>query len=82
MSKVIYAKLQTPFFSPGTGELGTVFPPQGKTLSELDMVKTVDGVEITFKYNARNQRIFIPNANLVGASLAPEVKSPVTKTGK
>ncbi len=72
--QVLYAKLQTPYFSPGSGDLGTVFPPAGKTLAELTMLAMPEGLILTFKYNSRNQEVLIPYGNVVGMTLAPEPK--------
>jgi hypothetical protein len=72
--QVLYAKLQTAFFSPGTGDLGLVFPPAGKTLSNLTMNTTFEGLDIQFKYNMRDHEVLIPYANVVGMSLVPAKK--------
>jgi hypothetical protein len=73
--QVTYAKLQTPYFSPNSGELGVVFPPAGKTLSELSMNTSPEGLMLKFRYAGRNQEILVPYANIVGMTLAPIVES-------
>lgn len=67
--KVTYAKTQTGLFAPNIGDLGTVFPPQSKTLAGLSMeLNVADSLVITFSYGGRNHNILVPAANVVLAS--------------
>ncbi len=76
MSKIVkYAKLQTAYFSQGLGDLGTVFPPTNKTLSNLAMNMTSDGLSIKFMFNFGEHELMIPYANIVGMTVVPEKKT-------
>lgn len=76
--KVKYARLQTGMYIPGlTGELGTVLPPQNKTLDNLVMTAFESGIIVDFSYKGTNKSILIPYGNLVLADLILE---PAPKT--
>ena len=78
-NKVVYAKTQTNIFVPGAGDLGTVFPPQGKTLAGLTMELDDNGsLVLKFKYNARNHKLVVSSANLVVSSLVSEENQTTT----
>lgn len=70
--KVTYARLHTEAYVPGTGSIGTVLPPSGKTLDNLSMSATDSGLLVEFSFKAVKHEILIPSANVVLMTLAPE----------
>lgn len=79
--KVIYARLHQGAYAPGAGELGSVFPPQSKTLENLNLTAVDQGLIIDFTYRGIKQELLVPSANIVIMSLAPEEK-PALKAVK
>jgi len=75
--QVKYARMQTGVYIPGlAGELGTVFPPSNKTLDNLTMVTTVEGLHISFIYKNVGKELLIPYANVALMDLLPEEPKP------
>ena len=72
MRKVRYARTHQGLHVPGAGDLGNVFPPQSKTLSNLEMTIDELGLHISFEYKKLKNEILVPSANVVLASLFPE----------
>lgn len=72
--RVIYARLQTAGYLPSVGDLGLVFPSQTKTMDNLIMTSTPDGLHVQFSYRGFNKELLIPPANVVLMELAPEEK--------
>ena len=68
--KVTYAKLQTEYFSTGTGNLGTVLGDQQKTPG-IQMSYTEVGLHVKW----RGVEFIVPPGNIVGVTLAPETTS-------
>lgn len=75
--KVTYARLHQTAYIPGAGEVGNVFPPQSKTLENLEMTSTIEGLTVTFQYRGARIEALIPSANVIIMTLAPEPKSEV-----
>ena len=69
--KVLYARFHAGVYIPGAGDLGSVFPPQTKTLENLDMSIDADGLTIKFLYRGIKTAVLVPSANVVLASLDP-----------
>lgn len=65
--KVLYAKLQTEFFSVGLGNLGTTLGDQQKQRG-IEMTYTQHGLFVKYK----GSEFVVPLANVVGCTLAPE----------
>lgn len=59
---------------PNAMGLGTVLPPSGKTLENLEMIFKDTVVYATFKYRGFSKEIAIPLGNIVVLDLAPEEK--------
>lgn len=69
--KVIYAKLQTEAHVPSAGGLGTVFPPQSKTLEHLSMTALESVLSISFTYRGVKKELLVPYGNVVLMEVAP-----------
>ena len=68
---VTYARLQTEAYIPGTGGLGTVFPPPGKTLENLVMTALDSAMYISFNYKGIARELLVPYGNVVLMELSP-----------
>lgn len=81
--KVTYAKLHHPLFIPGIGELGSVFPPQSKTLSGLSMeVDENLNLTLSFKHTGVEREAGVPAATVAGVLYAPKPQAPAVAKGK
>lgn len=72
--KVTFVRLHEGIHMPGVGDMGTVLPVSGKTLSELDMTITELGLEVSFKYNKLQFDLLIPSANIKFMRIVREAK--------
>lgn len=79
MRTVTYARLQTSAYVIGAGELGVVFPNPNKTLDQLEMQTTNDGLDIKFIYRGVKKNLLVPYANVALMELAPEDKKDFKK---
>lgn len=77
LKKVVYARLQTEAYVTGAGSLGTVFPPQSKTLEGLDMSVEEVGLTIKFTYRGFKKELLIPLGNVVLMEVISEEKKAV-----
>lgn len=68
--KVLYAKLQTEYFSVGTGNLSTTLGDPQKHRG-MEMTYTQYGLFVKYK----GFEFVVPLANIVGCTLVPEDKS-------
>lgn len=76
--KVTYARFHQSVYVPGLGELGTVLPPQHKTLDNVTMTSTDHGLHVTSGLKGRGVEFLIPSANIVIMVLAPETTQAAT----
>lgn len=68
---VIYAKLQTEFFTTGVGNLGvTLGDPQKHRDMRMTWAPT-EGLRVKYK----GVEFLVPHGNIVGVTLAPETSS-------
>ena len=74
--KVHYARLQTGAYVVGAGELGTVLPPNTKTLSELTMHTSESALHVNFIYRGIKKELMIPFGNVILMELSPEEAKP------
>lgn len=70
--KVTYARLHQGIYVPQAGDLGAVLPPSSKTLENLHMHTDGNGLFLDFNYRGIKNSTFIPLANIIIMSLAPE----------
>lgn len=80
--KVTYARFHQNLYVPGAGELGTVFPPNTKTLENLSMTAEKEGLYISFIYKALKTELLIPLANVSIMTLALLEEKVSTKSTK
>jgi hypothetical protein len=69
--KVIVARLHAPVHVVGFGQLGgsgAAITTTWKTTNDLDLTKTVDGLNI----KGKGFEVFVPSANVISMQLAPE----------
>jgi hypothetical protein len=71
--KVKRLRLQTNIHISGAvGELGNVIPPNGKTLENLTMVSTSEGVELSFNFQGAKTEALVPYGNIALAEYVVE----------
>jgi len=75
----IYARLHEGLFIHGAGELGKLFPAQGKTIEDLRMATSELGLLISGKRNGYVFEVLAPWPNVAQATLVPMEEPSVKK---
>ena len=76
--KVKYARLHTAPHFPYVGNMEIMFPPNGKTLEELEMVDTGTVLDISFVFKGSRVELRVPHANVQCMQLEP-AEAPKSK---
>lgn len=70
--EVTFLRLHNSLHIPGLGDIGSVFPPQNRTVESVVMTAVAEGVVIELKVKGSHAEILVTPGNILLAKLGPE----------